>query len=262
VCVSLSLHVHCFHPHARARTPTQIIRSWSKATNLCSQLQPSALWPNFFVHPDKKTLILTRCVFVCELQEKEEDEKKKAGAQIKKRAKVAKSKQKTEEEKTRGEEEAKVKKHLRLAKTKKEFEEVKKREEETAKEAKEVDKKKAKAQIQEKAKDAQVKIGLEQVKKRGEEKAKEAEVKTKLEEQEKQGRIASDVKSREEEGSEAKKARESAGGRRKGLRRHELSGEEVRALCARAGACQQHFVFISFHPNRIERALSLGVRPF
>ena len=155
-----------------------------------------------------------------------------------------------------------MKEHLRLAKTEKEIEEVKKREEETAKEAKEVDKKKAKAQIQETAKDAQAKIGLEQVKKRGEEKAKAAEVKTKLEEQEKQGRIANDVKSREEEGSDAKKDRESAGGRRKGLRRHELSDEEVLVLCARARACQQHFVFIFFHPNRIERALSLGVRLF
>ena len=59
---------------------------------------------------------MTRCVFVCELQEKKEDEKKKAGAQIKKRAKDATTKQEIEEEKTRGEEEAKEKEHLRLAK--------------------------------------------------------------------------------------------------------------------------------------------------
>jgi len=69
--------------------------------------------------------VLTRCVFVCELQEKEEDEKKKAGAQIKERVKDAQ--------------------------TKKKLEEMKKREEEMAKEAKEVEKKKAEAQIEEKA---------------------------------------------------------------------------------------------------------------
>ena len=103
---------------------------------------------------------------------------------------------------------------------------------------------------------------LEQEKKRGKEKAKEAEVKTKLEEREKHGRIANDVKSREEEANEAKKARESAGDRRKWLRRHESSDEEVRVLCARARACKQHFIFISFHPNMLESALSLGVRPF
>ena len=56
---------------------------------------------------------MTRCVFVCEFQEKEEDEKKKAGAQIKEKAKDAKPN--------------------------KEFREVKKREDQTAKEAKEVD---------------------------------------------------------------------------------------------------------------------------
>jgi len=64
------------------------------------------------------------------------------------------------------------------------------------------------------------------------------------------------------EANEAKKARESAGGRRKWLRSHELSDEEVRVLCARARACKQHFLFIPFHPHMFERALRLGVRPF
>jgi len=60
--------------------------------------------------------VLTRCVFVCELQDEEEDAMKKAGAQIQKRAKDAQTKQEFEEEKTRGEEEATEKEHLRLAK--------------------------------------------------------------------------------------------------------------------------------------------------
>ena len=177
---------------------------------------------------------MTRCVFVRELQEKEEDEKKKARAQIKERAKDAQTKKELEEEKYRREEETK--------------------------EAKEAEKKKAKAQTEEKAKDAQAKNELEQVNKRGEEEAMEAEAKTKLEKQQKQGRIANNVKSREL--NEAKKAREDAGGKRKWLRRHELSDKEVRVLCARARACKQYFLFMLFYPHMLERALSLGVRPF